>query len=71
MSKRDDKRDDALAEQCQVNPSEFDSKKYAKLIRADEREECAKVCVPILRTARILQNSSEQGAKHDLLFFTC
>ena len=46
-------------------------KKFADLIRADEREECAKVCVPILRTARILQNSSEQGAKHDLLFFTC
>ena len=50
MSKRDDKQDDTLAEQCQVNPSEFDSKKYAKLIRADEREECAKLCVPILRT---------------------
>jgi hypothetical protein len=43
MSKRDDKRDDTLAEQCMVNPSEFDYKKYAKLIRADESEECAKV----------------------------
>jgi hypothetical protein len=44
MSKRDDKRDYTLAEQCMVNPSEFDYKKYAKLIRADESEECAKVC---------------------------
>ena len=43
MSKRDDKRDDTLAEQCTVNPSEFDSKKYAKLIRADEREAFEKV----------------------------
>ena len=39
MSKRDDKRDDTLSEQCMVNPSEFDYKKYAKLIRAHEREE--------------------------------
>ena len=37
------KRDDTLSEQCMVNPSEFDYKKYAKLIRAHEREECAKV----------------------------
>lgn len=33
------KRDDTVAEQCQVNPFEFDYKKYAKLIRAHEREE--------------------------------
>jgi hypothetical protein len=32
--------DEALAEQCYVNPSDFDRKKYAALIRADEREEC-------------------------------
>ena len=44
MKKRDMKRDAELAEQCYVNPSEFDSKKYAALIRADEREECAKLC---------------------------
>jgi hypothetical protein len=44
MNKRDMKRDAELAEQCYVNPSEFDYKKYAALIRADEREECAKVC---------------------------
>jgi hypothetical protein len=44
MSKRDIKMDDALAEQCYVNPSDFDRKKYAALIRADEREECAKLC---------------------------
>jgi len=44
MSKRDMKRDAELAGQCYVNPSQFDCKKYAALIRADEREECAKVC---------------------------
>jgi hypothetical protein len=44
MNKRDIKMDDALAEQCYVNPSDFDRKKYAALIRADEREECAKLC---------------------------
>jgi len=44
MNKRDIKMDEALAEQCYVNPSEFDRKKYAALIRADEREECAKLC---------------------------
>ena len=44
MNKRDMKRDAELAEQCYVNPSEFDYKKYAALIRADEREECAKFC---------------------------
>jgi len=44
MNKRDMKIDEVLAEQCYVNPSEFDYKKYAALIRADEREECAKVC---------------------------
>jgi len=44
MNKRDMKRDEVLAEQCYVNPSEFDYKKYAALIRADEREECAKLC---------------------------
>lgn len=44
MNKRDMKRDAELAEQCYVNPSEFDSRKYAALIRADEREECAKLC---------------------------
>jgi hypothetical protein len=40
MNKRDMKRDAELAEQCYVNPSDFDRKKYAALIRADEREEC-------------------------------
>jgi hypothetical protein len=35
-------RDKELAEQCYVNPSEFDYKKYADLIRADEREKCSK-----------------------------
>jgi len=44
MNKRDMKMDESLAEKCYVNPSEFDYKKYAALIRADEREECAKVC---------------------------
>ena len=44
MNKRDMKRDAELAEQCYVNPSQFDYKKYAALIRADEREECAKLC---------------------------
>ena len=44
MKKRDMKRDAKLAEQCYVNPSEFDHKKYAALIRADEREECANLC---------------------------
>lgn len=43
MNKRDMKMDEVLAEQCYVNPSEFDYKKYAALIRADEREECAKL----------------------------
>ena len=43
MNKRDMKINAELAEQCYVNPSEFDYKKYAALIRADEREECAKV----------------------------
>jgi len=42
MNKRDIKTDEALAEQCYVNPSEFDHKKYAALIRADERDACAK-----------------------------
>jgi hypothetical protein len=41
MNKRDKKRDKELAEQCYVNPSEFDYKKFADLIRADEREEIA------------------------------
>jgi len=40
MNKRDMKKNQGLAEQCYVNPSEFDYKKYAALIRADEREEC-------------------------------
>ena len=44
MNKRDMKRDAELAEQCYVNPSEFDYKKYAALIRAEQREECAKFC---------------------------
>ena len=44
MNERDKKRDAELAEQCYVNPSEFDYKKFADLIRADEREACAKVC---------------------------
>ena len=43
MNKRDMKMDESLAEKCYVNPSEFDYKKYAALIRADEREECAKL----------------------------
>ena len=43
MNKRDMKREAELAEQCYVNPSQFDYKKYAALIRADEREECAKL----------------------------
>ena len=42
MNKRDKKRNAELAEQCYVNPSEFDYKKFADLIRADEREACAK-----------------------------
>jgi hypothetical protein len=50
MNKRDMKRDAELAEQCYVNPSEFDYKKYAALIRADEREECAKLCFAIANT---------------------
>jgi len=49
MNKRDMKRDAELAEQCYVNPSEFDSKKYAALIRADEREKCAKMVDHILK----------------------
>jgi len=49
MNKRDMKRDAELAEQCEVNPSEFDDKKYAKLIRADESEECAKLCEEFAR----------------------
>jgi hypothetical protein len=49
MNKRDMKRDAELAEQCYVNPSEFDYKKYAKLIRADESEECAKLCEEFAR----------------------
>jgi len=49
MNKRDIKTDEALAEQCYVNPSEFDRKKYAALIRADEREECAKMVDHILK----------------------
>jgi len=49
MNKRDMKIDEALAEQCYVNPSEFDRKKYAALIRADEREECAKMVDHILK----------------------
>lgn len=49
MSKRYDKRDDTLSEQCMVNPSEFDYKKYAALIRANEREECAKMVDHILK----------------------
>jgi len=44
MNKRDMKKDAELAEQCYVNPSEFDYKKYAALIRSNEREECAKFC---------------------------
>jgi hypothetical protein len=48
MNKRDIKMDEALAEQCYVNPSDFDRKKYAALIRADEREECAKLCQELL-----------------------
>jgi hypothetical protein len=43
MNKREIKRNAELAEQCYVNPSDFDYKKYAALIRADEREECAKM----------------------------
>ena len=38
MNKRDKKREAEIAEQCYVNPSEFDYKKFAALIRADERE---------------------------------
>jgi hypothetical protein len=44
MNKRDKKREAEIAEQCYVNPSEFDYKKFADLIRADEREACAKMC---------------------------
>lgn len=44
MNERDKKRDAELAEQCYVNPSEFDYKKFADLIRADACEVCAKVC---------------------------
>jgi hypothetical protein len=44
MNKREIKRNAELAEQCMVNPSEFDYKKYAALVRADECEECAKLC---------------------------
>jgi hypothetical protein len=49
MNKRDMKRDAELAEQCYVNPSEFDYRKYAALIRADEREECVKIVGHILK----------------------
>jgi hypothetical protein len=52
MSKRDKKRDAEIAEQCYVNPSEFDYKKYADLIRADEREACANI-------ARDIGNATE------------
>jgi hypothetical protein len=35
-------RDEELATKCYVTPSwEFDYKKFAELIRADEREACA------------------------------
>jgi hypothetical protein len=38
-------RDKELAAECYVAPSwEFDYKKFAALIRADEREACAQVC---------------------------
>ena len=49
MNKREIKRNAELAEQCMVNPSEFDYKKFADLIRADEREECAKMVDHILK----------------------
>jgi len=49
MNKRDMKRDAELAEQCYVNPSEFDYKKFAALVRADECEECAKMVDHILK----------------------
>jgi hypothetical protein len=49
MNKRDMKRDAELAEQCYVNPSEFDYKKFAALARADECEECAKMVDHILK----------------------
>ena len=50
MNKREIKRNAELAEQCMVNPSEFDYKKFADLIRADEREECAKLCMEVRLT---------------------
>jgi len=55
MNKRDIKMDDALAEQCYVNPSDFDRKKYAALIRADEREECIQ---------NVLQQHEGFGTEH-------
>jgi hypothetical protein len=53
MNKRDMKRDAELAEQCYVNPSQFDYKKYAALIRADEREECAKIFESVQQDATV------------------
>ena len=61
MSKQDMKRDAKLAEQCYVNPSEFDYKKYAALIRSDEREECAKLF------ESIQQDNTSLGGIHFLL----
>jgi hypothetical protein len=49
MNKREIKRNAELAEQCMVNPSEFDYKKFAALVRANEREECAKMVDHILK----------------------
>jgi hypothetical protein len=49
MNKRDMKREAELAEQCYVNPSEFDYKKFAALVRADECEKCAKMVDHILK----------------------
>ena len=37
-------RDKELELQCYVNGAYFDAEKFADLIRADEREACAKVC---------------------------
>ena len=61
MNKRDMKRDAELAEQCYVNPSEFNYKKYADLIRADECEECAKLF------ESIQQDNTSLGGIHFLL----
>jgi len=69
VNKREIKRNAELAEQCMVNPSEFDYKKFAVLVAVQTRARCIELVLagssmPVqTRTLEALQRDRKRIAK--------